>query len=79
MRNFQDSNIFNNIEGGIYKLIVENKNGCGTSDLLISVIQFPRFFTPNGDGDNDTWIIKGANKTLYPNSSIRIFNRFGVG
>ena len=76
-RNFQDSNIFNGIEGGIYKLIVENKNGCGTSELLISVIQFPKFFTPNGDGNNDTWTIKGANKTFYPTSSISIFNRFG--
>ncbi|WP_159951250.1 T9SS type B sorting domain-containing protein [Polaribacter septentrionalilitoris] len=76
-RNFQDSNVFNGIEGGIYKLIVENKNGCGTSELLISVIQFPKFFTPNGDGNNDTWTIKGANKTFYPTSSISIFNRFG--
>lgn len=77
VRNFQDSNVFNGIEGGIYKLIVENKNGCGTSELLISVIQFPKFFTPNGDRNNDTWTIKGANKTFYPTSSISIFNRFG--
>ena len=38
---------------------------------------FPKFFSPNGDGRNDTYRVKGANKTFYPNSSINIFNRYG--
>jgi gliding motility-associated-like protein len=75
---FQDVPLFENIEGGIYTIIVNDKNGCSPdTELQISVIQFPKFFTPNGDGKNDTWVIKGANKTFYPNSSINIFNRFG--
>jgi gliding motility-associated-like protein len=75
---FQDEPLFENLEGGIYKVIVNDKNGCSPdATLLISVIQFPKFFTPNADGDNDTWVIKGANKTFYPNSSINIFNRYG--
>ncbi|ARV13766.1 hypothetical protein BTO07_00795 [Polaribacter sp. SA4-12] len=75
---FQDEPLFENLEGGIYTIIVNDKNGCSPdTELQISVIQFPKFFTPNGDGKNDTWIIKGANKTFYPNSSINIFNRFG--
>ncbi len=75
---FQDEPLFENLEGGIYTLIVNDKNGCSPdTQLQISVIQFPKFFTPNGDGKNDTWVIKGANKTFYPNSSINIFNRFG--
>ena len=75
---FQDTPLFENLEGGIYKIIVNDKNGCAPDEtLLISVIQFPKFFTPNGDNKNDTWVIKGANKTFYPNSNIRIFNRFG--
>ena len=41
------------------------------------MLQFPKFFTPNGDGRNDTYRVKGANKTFYPNSSINIFNRYG--
>ncbi|SDR79054.1 gliding motility-associated C-terminal domain-containing protein [Polaribacter sp. KT25b] len=75
---FQDDPLFENLEGGIYKIIVNDKNGCSPdTTLLVSVIQFPKFFTPNADGDNDTWIVRGANKTFYPNSSINIFNRYG--
>jgi gliding motility-associated-like protein len=75
---FQDEPLFENLEGGIYQVIVNDKNGCSPdTTLLVSVIQFPKFFTPNADGDNDTWIVKGANKTFYPNSSINIFNRYG--
>ena len=75
---FQDEPLFENLEGGIYKIIVNDKNDCvPDTTLLVSVIQFPKFFTPNGDGNNDTWIVKGANKTFYPNASMNVFNRFG--
>ncbi|WP_299013730.1 T9SS type B sorting domain-containing protein [uncultured Polaribacter sp.] len=75
---FQDEPIFENLEGGIYTIIVNDKNGCKPdATLQVSVIQFPKFFTPNGDGTNDTWVVKGANREFYPNSSINIFNRFG--
>ena len=77
IRSFQESNIFNNIEGGIYNVIVKNKNGCGSSQLIVSLIQYPKFFTPNGDGINDTWLIRGANKIFYKNTNINIFNRYG--
>ena len=79
IRSFQDSHIFEDIEGGIYKIIVENKNGCGFSELVVSVIQFPKFFTPGGDAKNNTWAVKGVNTTLYQsNSTINIFNRYGT-
>jgi gliding motility-associated-like protein len=75
---FQDEPLFENLEGGIYTLLVNDKNGCTPDTTLqVSVLQFPKFFTPNGDGINDTWSIKGVSKTFYPNSSIHIFNRFG--
>lgn len=35
----------------------------------------PRYFTPNNDGVNDTWI--WSNIELYENSRLVIFNRFG--
>ena len=75
---FQDEPLFENLEGGIYQIIVNDKNGCSPdTTLLVSVIQFPKFFTPNGDNNNDTWVVKGADQTFYPNASINIFNRFG--
>ena len=78
VRGFQDEPLFENLEGGIYKIVVNDKNGCSPdTTLLVSVIEFPKFFTPNSDGKNDTWVIKGANKDFYPSSSINIFNRFG--
>ncbi len=74
---FQDDPLFENLEGGFYTILVRDKNGCGTASLLVSVVVFPKFFTPNNDGVNDTWAIKGANSTFFPSSQIHIFNRFG--
>ena len=75
--NYQDTPFFENLAGGFYTILVRDKNGCGTASLLVSVIEFPKFFTPNNDGIKDTWAIKGANSTFFPTSQISIFNRFG--
>ena len=75
---FQDIPLFENLTGGFYTIVVEDKNGCRPNATLeVSVIEYPKFFTPNNDGINDTWAIKGANSTFYPNAQINIFNRFG--
>jgi len=48
-----------------------------TGDCInyVEELPFPKFFTPNNDGHNDTWTIDFA--YLAPNSSIRIFDRYG--
>lgn len=75
---FQSSNIFNNIPSGIYTVEVKDiKNDCGIVENLVSVIGFPLFFTPNNDGYNDTWIVKGLSSQFQPDSKILIFDRFG--
>ena len=38
-------------------------------------LEIPNVFTPNGDGFNDTFIIKDLNK--YPENELVIFNRWG--
>ncbi|WP_298550723.1 T9SS type B sorting domain-containing protein [uncultured Algibacter sp.] len=77
-RGFQDSNIFENIYPGIYTINVkEIKNNCGTIDLPVSVIGYPKFFTPNNDGVNDTWQILGVSEQFQSNSLINIYDRFG--
>lgn len=73
---YQDSPTFNGLDAGIYWVTVRDKNGCGVSaPYKIYVIDYPRFFTPNNDGYNDTWKIK--NLELLPKSTITIFDRFG--
>ena len=78
LTSFQDLPFFDNLQGGFYTIVVQDKNGCRPdARLLVSVIEFPKFFTPNNDGINDTWAIKGANSTFFPSAQINIFNRFG--
>lgn len=75
---FQDEPLFTNIGGGIYTVLVNDKNGCvPDASLEVSVIEYPKFLTPNNDGHNDTWKVKGANSSFYPSSNIYIYDRFG--
>ena len=53
------------------------KNDCGEITDSVSVIGFPKFFTPNNDGTHDTWQVQGVSGMFQPNSNILIFNRFG--
>lgn len=73
--NFQVSNLFTNVTAGEYKIIVNDKKGCGETPTTILVLAYPTFFTPNADGFNDTWIIE--NIDLKPNKGIKIFDRYG--
>jgi len=48
------------------------------SELIITYLIIPNAFSPDGDGINDTWTIRGDLNENYPNNQIRIFNRWGV-
>ena len=73
---FQDSPTFNGIAAGGYLAYARDKNGCGLSNpFAFYVLDYPRYFTPNGDGINDLWKIK--NLEQLPNSILRIFDRYG--
>ena len=74
---YQTSNFFENVPWGIHTVYVKDLNGCGIAEQTISVLGVPQYFTPNGDGYNDTWNIKGANAQFYANSIIHIYDRFG--
>jgi gliding motility-associated-like protein len=75
--NWQTSNIFSNIEAGIYTVYVKDINGCGIEKEEISVLGIPKYFTPNGDGFNDYWNVKGINRRLNAKTIISIFDRYG--
>lgn len=72
---YQDDPFFENVSSGIHTLLVRDKKGCGISSIDISVIGYPKFFTPNNDGVNEYWQIQGVEK--FPNSVIYIFDKFG--
>ncbi|OGS69928.1 MAG: hypothetical protein A3F91_05760 [Flavobacteria bacterium RIFCSPLOWO2_12_FULL_35_11] len=73
--NFQDDNIFQNLLGGVYNVQVRDKKGCGLDNKEVVLVDYPKFFTPNNDGFNDYWQIRGIEK--FPNTIIYIFDRFG--
>lgn len=74
---YQFSNFFENVPIGIHTVYIKDLNGCGISQQTISVLGAPKYFTPNGDGFNDYWNIKGTNDKFYSKSIIKIFDRFG--
>lgn len=75
---FQDSPKFSNLEPGFAVIYVQDKNGCGITQDKISIIGYPKFFSPNGDGTNDLWQLIGVDEVFQPNSEITIFDRFGT-
>lgn len=74
---FQTSNFFEGVKPGIHTVYVIDKKGCGIVSKEISVLAIPKFFTPNGDGVNETWNVVGIKSSLYQKSNIYIFDRYG--
>jgi gliding motility-associated-like protein len=72
---WQDSTIFTDVSPGIRVITARDKNGCGLAEAELLVIDYPLYFTPNGDGTNDTWNIVGID--TQPNAKIYIFDRYG--
>jgi gliding motility-associated-like protein len=64
-----------------FSLIVEDGNNCVAYDTvnvhveLSDVLTVPSLFTPNDDGNNDTFVIPGVKG--HPNSKLEILNRQG--
>ncbi|SDQ53443.1 T9SS type B sorting domain-containing protein [Flagellimonas zhangzhouensis] len=73
---FQDSPIFYDVPPGVNTVVINDKNGCGTSEPAeFLVVGYPKFFTPNGDGIYDTWNVLGVEQLTNP--VIYIFDRYG--
>jgi len=57
---------------------VEDSKGCTAEEVYYIDyvdIEIPRFFTPNGDGENDVWW--PHNSQQYPNILTQIYDRYG--
>ena len=72
---YQESNVFTGLSNGYHLVFVRDKMGCGVVFKEILVLDYPRFFTPNNDGYNDTWHITGIHE--FPETKIYIFDRLG--
>lgn len=73
---WQTSPVFTNLKNDIYTIYVRDINNCGQANSNpITTISYPNYFTPNGDGYNDTWNIKGLTQEFE--AKIYIFDRYG--
>jgi gliding motility-associated-like protein len=72
---FQTSNIFSNVSPGLHTVTINDLNGCGAVSENITVVGFPKFFTPNGDGSNDRWHIVGVSTLVEP--IVHVYDRYG--
>jgi gliding motility-associated-like protein len=71
---WQESNIFTGVQGGTHEVMVEDTEGCTNLTIDVLVIDYPKYFTPNGDGIHDTWNIVGLDQ---PDAKIYIYDRYG--
>lgn len=74
---YQDTGNFYQLTGGFYSLYVRDELQCAEVVITVPVLYIPNFFTPNNDGYNDTWGIKGVISGDYIFSKISIFDRYG--
>lgn len=74
--NFQDSNVFYDVPGGLHNAYVKDKTGCpGGNSKSFVVLVFPAYFTPNNDTFHDVWEVTGIEN--YPQAQVTIFDRYG--
>jgi gliding motility-associated-like protein len=76
----QTSPIFENVGLGAHIIYVWDIKGqpfaCDPLELLnVQTIDYPHYFTPNGDGIHDTWNINGLGG--QESAKIYIFDRYG--
>jgi gliding motility-associated-like protein len=73
--NYQDSPFFNLGDLLEVDVFVRNRTGCEVVTDSFFRIDYDLFFTPNNDGFNDRWQVRGLEN--FPGATLRIFDRFG--
>lgn len=71
---YQQSNLFENVPSGEYTASV--RGVCGEVSQSIFVLDYPKFFTPNGDGVNDYWRIPFLS-VQHPTAYVNVYDRYG--
>lgn len=73
---WQRSNVFANLSSGNHTINIIDEQGCTNLTGDVFIIDYPKFFTPNGDGSNDKWNIVGLNDE-QSKTKIFIYDRYG--
>lgn len=73
---YQESGYFTDVPSGEHLVFVRDKNGCGEVTQSVFVLEYPKFFSPNGDGYNDYWTVPML-FVQYPQAWIEIYDRYG--
>jgi large repetitive protein len=75
-----NSSELNNLSAGVYQVKITDSNGCTITENITlnepSDIIIPNGFSPNSDGDNDAFVIKGIEGNM--NNTLMVFNRWGT-
>jgi len=74
---YQDSPIFEGLEPNDYRVYVRDKNGCGVLRQSTTIIGIMKYFTPNSDGINDFWGLRGNRPGIQDRAKISVFDRYG--
>lgn len=72
---YQEHPVFDNLMSGLHKIFIRSKNECTTIDEELVILNYPKFFSPNQDGYNETWHIPYLSR--FPKSKVYIFDRYG--
>ncbi|MFG6686463.1 T9SS type B sorting domain-containing protein [Mariniflexile sp. HNIBRBA6329] len=72
---WQDMGSFNNVSFGEHIISARSIDGCGLNQSTVMVIDYPHYFTPNGDSVHDQWHIVGLQNQLQ--AKIYLFDRYG--
>ena len=72
---WQTDHRFENVRGGERTIYVRDLYNCNEISAMQIIIDYPKYFTPNSDGTNDTWNIRGI--ATQPDARINIYDRYG--
>jgi gliding motility-associated-like protein len=74
--NYQESPVFSGLNAGRYTVYIKDDNNClPVYTDIVFVLDYPRYFSPNGDGKNDYWTIPYLRTRA--DAVVTIFDRFG--
>ncbi len=74
---YQSSNLFQELDYGTHTVSIKDTSGICSNPVIVEfkVINHSTFFTPNNDGQNETWNIYDLRN--HPEALVSIYDRYG--